>query len=605
MCGVIGISEGRQEILLRGGLKVIEHRGPDDMGVFADDFVTLGHQRLAIIDLSPLGHQPMQVLHNGKTISISFNGEVYNYKELKKDLIEKGCVFVGGSDTEVILRGFILEGKNFLEKLRGMWALAIYDAEKKEVILSRDHFGIKPLYYIVKDNKIYFASEIKALKKIVGIRFTPNSEAYYEFYNLGYFLGENTCYKEIKKILPGEVLVWNIKNCSFEKSFLSLIKESEKEINFDKAVEMVNETILESVEKHYIADVPVGLLLSGGADSSLIAALSKKIGKKPICYHVAIPGSIDTRYAIEIAKYLGFELVSKELSPGSLKDEYENMEDWLDQPSSDVSLLPTNLVYKSISKESKVVLSGEGGDELFGGYLRHQKLAGLNKVGGAGSILNPLYSSSTFGLNFVNPVVRRIQERLATSVIDMYLHNVKTIGLPIEDKKLKKKLLDFYNNHPYKNLIPNNLFFDQFAYLPDSLMYKNDITSMASSIEARVPLVDKEVLLAVGQIPNRFRLSPEYLNKRILKTILKKYLPEDLVERPKKGFGFSFDKFGAEFFIADYKKATRFHLENAKEFGLDTVLIQTLNNTSPAIICQKFPRFAFSLITNHRVMSKS
>ena len=598
MCGIIGISKGNQEPLIKEGLKSLEHRGPDDKGIFADENITLGHQRLAIIDLSSLGHQPMEI--KGQA-TITFNGEIYNYRELKQDLIKKGCVFVGSSDTEVILRGFQKEGKSFLAKLRGMWALAIYDVEKSEIVLSRDHLGIKPLYYFIQNNKLSFASEIKALKKLTS-SLSPNTENYWEFYNLGYFVGENTSYKEIKKVLPGEVLVWNLKTYSLQKSFLPLASSAKKEMSFDQAVAEIDRAIQESVEKHYIADVPVGLLLSGGADSSLLAGISKKIGQKPVCYHLAIPGSIDTEYAREIAKYLDLDLVETNFTKETLNQEYEAMGDWLDQPSSDVSLLPTALVYKSIQKGSKVVLSGEGGDELFGGYLRHQKLAGLNKIGGVNNVLNSFYSTSNFGLNFINPVVRRVQEKLATDIIDVYLHNAKTSGFPINDKKIHQKLLDFYNHHPYKNLVPANLFFDQFLYLSDSLMYKNDITSMVSSIEARVPLVDREVLRVASGLSDKFKLSLLFTNKKILKTILKKYLPEKLVERPKKGFGFSFEKLNASLFLDDYKKATKFHLANAQAFGIDQSLQQILTDSNSPLICQKFPRFAFSLITNHKVM---
>src|SRR3989344_3822004 len=585
MCGIIGISKGKQELLIKEGLKILEHRGPDDKGVFVDEAVSFGHQRLSIIDLTFSGHQPMEV---GDKAIISFNGEIYNYQELREDLIKKGIKFIGSSDTEVILRGFILEGKSFFEKLRGMWALAIYDKTNKKVIFTRDHFGIKPLYYSIQNNELSFASEVKALKKLTRY-LTPNTENYWQFYNLGYFIGENTSYKEIKKVLPGEVLIWNLKTYSLQKSFLPLVREPEKEnLNLEDAVSIVEKSIIDSVEKHYIADVPVGLLLSGGADSSLLASISKKIGKNPVCYHMAIPGSIDTEYARGIAKYLDLDLVKTHFAEEALNQEYEAMGAWLDQPSSDVSLLPTSLVYKSIQKGSKVVLSGEGGDELFGGYLRHKKLAGLNKIGRSNNILNSFYLTSNFGLNFINPVVRRMQEKFATNIIDTYLHNAKTLGFPINDKNIHQKLLDFYNKHSYQDLVPANLFFDQFMYLSDSLMYKNDITSMVSSIEARVPLVDREVLRVASSLPNKFRLSREYLNKKILKTILKKYLPPNLVNRPKKGFGFSFDKLGDELLVADYKKEVQFYLENAKYLGITSNIKEILQESKAKRICQKF-----------------
>lgn len=597
MCGIIGISKGRSENLLKEGLKTITHRGPDDQGVFVDDYVTLGHQRLSIIDLSVLGHQPMTIDNS----TIIFNGEIYNYQELSKELSNSGVQFLGKSDTEVILRGYLKEGQSFLGKLRGMWALAIYDAKKGEIVLSRDHFGIKPLLYCLKGGHLYLASETKALNKICG-PFKVNTDKYFQFFNLGYFIGEDTCYEEVKKVLPGEVLTWHLAKKVFTRNFLSLRSPEKIDLSFDEAVVKIEEILLDSVEKHYIADVEVGLLLSGGMDSSLIAAISKKLGKKPVAYHIAIPGSIDTLYARNVARELDLVLIEKEFSIESIQAEYGSMKSWLDQPSSDVSLLPTSLVYKAVNKDSKVVLSGEGGDELFGGYLRHQKLYELKKINPTNDNFNFLYSTSKLGLNFFNPMVRRIQEKINSDVAEAYLHQTKTLGLPLDDNKIKNELLNIYLSHPYKNLTPLNLFFDQFMYLPDSLMYKNDITSMQSSIEARVPIVDRAVLQIAASLPDKFRLSAEYSGKKILKAILRKYLPDNIVERPKKGFGFSFNSFDSKFFIDDYKKAAGFHLKNSREFNIGIKMRDILSESKAEIICRKFPRFAFSLITNRLVM---
>ena len=604
MCGIIGIGGGNKGDLIEKELKALHHRGPDDSGIFENDNVTLGHTRLSVIDLSPSGHQPMGV---PEIAVISFNGEIYNYRELKRDLMKEKCAFRGGSDTEVIIQGYIREGRNFLSKLRGMWALAIYDIKKGEIILSRDHFGIKPLYYSIFKNEIYFASEIKTLRKLIG-DFTPNTEKYCQFYNLGYFIGENTCYKEVKKVLPGELIIWDLKLHSSSKESLPLqIERKNENLTFDEAVKIAEDSITDSVEKHYIADVTVSLLLSGGNDSSLLAAISRKVDKTPICYHVAIPGSIDTKYAKKIASYLGLNLIEKELTEHTMEEEYKQMEKWLDIPTSDVSVIPTALVYKSIDKESKVVLSGEGGDELFGGYLRHKVLSSLNRISFRPSSMDYLYSASNFGLNYLNPIIRRLQEKLAYFFGDLtsvYLHQSKILGFPENNAFIQKELSDFYNSHPYKNLVPANLFFDQFMYLPDSLMYKNDITSMAFSIEARVPLVDREVLKTASGIPDKFKLSRDYTDKKILKAILKKYLPEDLVNRPKKGFGFSFERFKTNFFLGDYKKAAKFHINNAENFAVSPNLRRMLSESRAELICKKFPRFAFAIITNHKIMGR-
>lgn len=602
MCGIIGISAGNQKKKLSQGLEVIHHRGPDDRGVFSDVSVTLGHARLSIIDLSPTGHQPMG---DDKSAIITFNGEVYNYRDLRMELEKRGSVFNGKSDTEVILKGYESEGVSFLSKMRGMWALGVYDVKAKKIILSRDHFGIKPLYYAIEDGELFFASELKALKKILK-PLSPNTSKYFQFYNLGYFIGEDTCYQEIKKILPGQVLSWSLEKHAVSMEFLSLVPSQDKEDKgFEESVRVVEEAIRDSIEKHFIADVEVGLLLSGGADSSLIAALSKEINKKPVCYHVSIPGAIDTEYARKVAGHLKLELVEKELSQAFLEQEYNDMSLWLDQPTSDVSIIPTSLVYKAINKVSKVVLSGEGGDELFGGYARHNSLAELSGLKPTLNLAGKLYSPSIFGLKYLNPILSRVEKNISNNLLSTYLASVKTIAFPIDESKIKRDLAEYYNLHPYKAFTSENLFFDQFMYLPHSLMYKNDIASMHSSVEARVPLVDREVLRAASSLSPGYRFSLEYPSKKIIKTILKKRLPGHLVDRPKKGFGFSFDKFDAPFFVEDYKQAAKFHLENKESFAMPSQLSSLLSESKAEIICKKFPRFAFSLVTNHKVFKVS
>lgn len=593
MCGIIGISKGQEKTLIEKGLSVLEHRGPDDRGIFADDSVSFGHCRLSIIDLSSAGHQPM-----GESIVITFNGEIYNYKQLKEELEKSGSKFRSNSDTEVIIKGYEKEGTAFFSRLRGMWAFGIYDNSKDEIILSRDNFGIKPLYYSVQDNKLFFASEVKALRKILK-KVSPNADFYYQFWNLGYFPGGETCFKEIKKVLPGEIIVWKNNSSSLSKNFIPLKSEKEQNLTFDQSVELVKNSLKDSVKAHYVADVEVGLLLSGGTDSSLIAAISKEIRESPVCYHVAIKNSIDTEYARKIAKHLGLKLVERELSSESLETEYRNLENWIDVPTSDLSIIPTALVFKSINKQSKVVLSGEGGDELFGGYLRHKDFAFASDLEAKSSILSGLYNSNRFGIETLNPLIRRIEKSLESkNIISSYLHNVKTLGFPFNEGKIKSDLEKIYKNHPYKELIPKNMFYDMFLYLPDSLLYKNDTSSMISSIEARVPLVDRVFVESIAKIPAKYRLSGEYQGKAVLKEVLSKMLPKELVERPKKGFGFSFDAYGSDFFIEDYKKAAKFHIQNSTSFGIDNSLKKIFSEKNSEIICKKFPRFAFSVVTN-------
>jgi asparagine synthase (glutamine-hydrolysing) len=605
MCGILGTTKKISGAEFNEALRSMAHRGPDDTGIFSDENVTFGHCRLSIIDLSPSGHQPMK--DESGDFVLSFNGEIYNFNELKKGLEDNGVVFTGKSDTEVILRGFKKEGKSFFSRLRGMWAIAIYSKKTGKVFLSRDHFGIKPIYYSTKDGVLRFSSELSAIKKLLK-DINPNTESYYLFYNLGYFPGVETCYEEIKKVLPGEILTWSIEEKKLSKEFLVLDDNKADTIeSFEDATEAIEKALEGSVEAHFVSDVPVSILLSGGTDSSLIASMSKKLNKNPKAYHISIPGSIDTEYARAVSKHLDLSLMEKEFDESALKSNYDEVLEWIDNPTSDVSVIPTSLVYKLIKGESKVVLSGEGGDEFFGGYVRHGIFSEINGLGmSRESFINSFFLTNDFGIRWINPFLNRIRNyiaRMRRDMIGLYICFTNTVVFPMDEKKVRRYLANYHNDNFLKNFIPANLFFDLCMYLPDSLLYKNDISSMHSSIEARVPFVDREILLATLAIPSKFRLSPEYKNKAVLKKILDKYLPHDLVERPKKGFGFSFVK--KKFFADDYERAVKFHLENAEKFGISQNLRKFLERSGHDLVARKFPRFAFSLITNWKIFTRN
>jgi asparagine synthase (glutamine-hydrolysing) len=280
-------------------------------------------------------------------------------------------------------------------------------------------------------------------------------------------------------------------------------------------------------------------------------------------------------------------------------------------PTSDLSIIPTSLIYQAVKGKSKVVLSGEGGDELFGGYLRHRELASAGNiskgVGRMSESLKDLYSDSRPHMRVINPILHRMRKMIslnAGDVIGAYLHLAKTIDMPIDEHKMRSDLFSLYEGHPYKELVPANLFFDMFMYLPHSLLYKNDIASMRSSVEARTPFLDKEVILDASSVADKFRLSPQYVGKAVFKEILADFLPRELIDRPKKGFGFSFDAYDSQRFITDYKKASKFHIDHSAAFGLGEGMQSLLREDNARDICRKFPRFAFSLITNWMIFNR-
>jgi len=575
MCGIAGNTKNER---VDDAIRKISYRGPDDRGTFVDKNISLGHCRLSIIDLSQNAHQPM----TREGLTIVYNGEIYNFKELG---------YKSTSDTEVILKGYKDEGVSFFSKLRGMWAFALYD--KQKLILARDIFGIKPLYYSIRDDQIYFASELKSIRVMLG-NVEPNTDYYYQFFNLGYFIAPQTCYKNVYKVMPGEILSWDIKKRKLSKQNMEL-SEGEEYLSFEETINLTEKALQESVNAHFVSDVPVGLLLSGGNDSSLLAALSAH--KKPIAYHLEIKGSPDSDYAKKVSKHLGLELVSVEMSELMMKQQYEKLWSFIDEPTGDISIIPTSLIYSLIKGKSKVVLSGEGGDEMFGGYLRHNNLAGLAKMKTIN--LKLPYGTSKLSIKYINPILSRLRDLFVHNLIDVYLKEVKIIDFPIQSKKIKADLYKLYLNKDIKS--SNNLFFDRFMYLPDNLMSKTDISSMSSSIEARVPFLDKKFLsFILNRVNPRYCLSPEYKNKIVLKKIMEKYLPKDLIYRSKKGFSFSFEKYGGSSFKKDAIAAIIFHRENANSFGLlnERKLLDPGNAT---LLIRKYPRFVFALITNWKI----
>ncbi|MDE1943983.1 MAG: asparagine synthase, partial [Patescibacteria group bacterium] len=369
----------------------------------------------------------------------------------------------------------------------------------------------------------------------------------------------------------------------------------------------LEEALTQSVDAHYVADVPVSILLSGGTDSSLIAALSKKLGRRPTAYHVAVAGSRDTEYATAIAKRLDLPLVVATLDDVALTRQYEKLADILDEPTADVSLIPTSLVFERIKGEAKVVLSGEGGDELFGGYLRHALLARHRKVAKqsfATSALGSLYGTSPAALAYMNPLLGRVTEALLRAgmpddLAGAYLRSARLADYPLYDREARARLVALYRSDAGAG-VPPALAFDLLAYLPNDLLPKSDIASMASSIEARVPFVDRWLLAAALRAHAEGR--PPVGDKALLKEVLARYLPADLVYREKGGFGIPLHAYDLPAFAADFDAACRFHLANREAFAVNDQLAALIGEPSlRALIRRKFPRFAFALVTNWRV----
>lgn len=526
MCGITGTTLAGVAI---EDMNVCQaHRGPDDRGTFADEHISLGHLRLAIQDLSPRGHQPMRV----GDVEIIFNGEIFNFKELRKELEARGRQFVSGSDTEVIAAGYAQDGTDFLYKLRGMWALALYNTKTHELVLSRDPFGIKPLYVFEKEvsgkKEIAFSSELRALRPVLEkYGHTENTFAHHLYFLLGYIPAPHTPFAEVHKMLPGEVCVYDLKNKTKENKEPILPYTSEVKYEGATAQERVEKALEDSIRAHYIADVPVCLFFSGGIDSTLLLSKSRELGYNPEPFFLHIPNRLDNEYAQAIAKELGVSLTNVEFGEREALASMYKALGTLDEPFADTSYVPTEFLSGAVAKTHKVVLSGEGGDEFFGGYHRHKYLKGLRPRRG--------FISQVVVSRFPKRVQRGISSKINRDATESYVNFVKVNERLVPSLETLRFIDEKVEVKTEEDLA---LRYDQALYLPDDLLFKIDRAGMQHGLEGRVPFLDRYFFNTVRQIPIEERMGKSATGKEMLKNMLRKHLPENLIERPKQGFSF-------------------------------------------------------------------
>ena len=536
MCGIAGLITKNKEKdeIIRKMSERIKHRGPDGEGYFIDENVALAHRRLSIIDLS-LGNQPM--FNEDESIVVVFNGEIYNYLDLKKDLIDKGHIFKTNSDTEVLVHGYE-EWKTDLPKyLRGMFAFAIYDKNNKELFLARDNFGIKPLYYANMNDTFMFASEIKAFLDVPEFKKEFNEdilEAYLEF---SFVPTNETFFKNVYRLDAGMSLLYKDGDIKLNKYFK--LDFNEKNMSYEDAVLDISNVMSESVNKHLLADVEVGSFLSSGIDSSYIVSLAKSSKTYTVGYD--IPKYDEIKYAKDLADKLKIKNVSKVIT----KDEYMNVIPdimyYLDEPTSDPAAISLYFVAKLASKDLKVVLSGEGADEFFGGYNYYREEVDYkfyNKipyfirhfVGKVASIF-----PEQRGLNFL---VRR-GEKLENSYIGVNRNLSKKMANKVLKKKYPLEAIDvtrdIYKEFASKSNIDKMQAIDINFWLMKDILLKADRMTMASGLEGRVPFIDKEVFKVASSLPFDYKVTKEN-TKVALRDAAKKVIPTEAYKKKKLGF---------------------------------------------------------------------
>ena len=536
MCGIAGIvtkRENKKEII-EAMSKRIEHRGPDGEGYFFDGDVALAHRRLSIIDLST-GNQPM--FNEDDTIVTVFNGEIYNYGELRDELVKAGHKFKSKSDTEVLLHGFEEWYTDLPKHLRGMFAFAIYNKNTKELFLARDNFGIKPLYYTVMNDTFMFASEIKAFLDTPDFKKELNEEILQAYLEFSFVPTNETFFKGVYRLDAGSSLLYKDGDIKINKYFKLDFKD--KDETLASAVASISEVMKDSVNKHLLSDVEVGSFLSSGIDSSYIVSLAKPNKTYTVGYDIDKYDEI--KYAKDLADKLGINNTSKVIKMDEYMKEFPNIMYYLDEPTSDPAAISLYFVAKLASKDVKVVLSGEGADEFFGGYNYYREEVDMkfyNKIpyfirhliGKIASIFPEGY-----GFNFL---VRR-GEKLENSYIGVNRNFSEKMARKVLCKDYSLRGIDVtkgtYEEFKGYSNIHKMQAIDINYWLMKDILLKADRMTMASSLEGRVPFIDKEVFKVASTLPIDYKVTKEN-TKVALREAAKEVIPTEAYKKKKLGF---------------------------------------------------------------------
>jgi asparagine synthase (glutamine-hydrolysing) len=543
MCGIAGIFSLKDKPSQHdlGVLSdCLAHRGPDAEGTYMHDAVALAHRRLSILDLSENGNQPM-FSHNSRYVMV-YNGEIYNYREIANELRVKNPTiqFHSSSDSEIILEAFAQWGSDFVHRLNGMFAICIYDTKETALYIFRDRVGIKPVFYFNDPDNFYFSSELPGLEKILPKQADFDLNAIYLFLSYGCIPAPYSIYKNIKKLDPGSYLILKNGSLTIRKywDINQHLKSSPTITDDKKAIVLLSDLLKSSVQYQLVSDVPVGIFLSGGIDSSLITALAT--GFSNVRVNTFTIGIDDKKYdesvyAKKIANYLGTNHHEYILNVSEAKNELLNCMDLFGEPFADSSALPTYLVSKLSKDVVKVVLSGEGGDELFYGYGRYKWAERLS---------NPLIRNSASLIKRILKAYPKYAAKLGYfNKSAAFNSNIFSVDqLLFESYELEKFLkysgLDLAEREVesahYKGMDSASVF-DFYNYLPADLLVKIDRCTMANSIEARVPFLDHRVVSCAYSIHKSLKVKGK-TQKYILKEILNQYVPAKYFDRPKKGF---------------------------------------------------------------------
>jgi len=552
MCGITGIfafnQVGRFNMInLSKATSALESRGPDNHGLFNNEMVGLGHRRLSIIDTSADAHQPMSDV-SGR-YKLVFNGEIYNYKSLRIELQGKGVHFANNSDSEVLLYLLMEEGVDCLSKLNGFFAFAFYDTKENVLLLVRDRFGIKPLHIYQDEDKLLFASEVKSLLAY-GIDKKLNLSALHNYLQLNYLPGSLSMFEGIRKLKPGNYLT--VKNNRVEEHSYYKTNTHIEVKPFEESKKEFQNILEKSVIDRLVSDVPLGTFLSGGVDSSVISAIAAQNINNLQTFSIGYkdePYFDETKYANQVAKHIGSQHTVFKLTNNDLYEHLFDMLDYLDEPFADSSALAVYILSKETQKNVTVALSGDGADELFAGYNKH---AALYRMLHAGS--KEILVSSFSGLWSLMPKSRNNPISNTFRQLDRFAKAAKMTPsdrywawAAIGDSHYASNLIRQPNEfnsvatnpftllNPNKESVNDTLLADLKMVLPNDMLTKVDLMSMANSLEVRVPFLDHNVVDFAFSLSEDHKINGND-RKRIVKEAFKSYLPENLFNRKKHGF---------------------------------------------------------------------
>jgi asparagine synthase (glutamine-hydrolysing) len=557
MCGIAGFVETAsareplaaeaREHLLRQMCDVIRHRGPDDEGLWLGEGAALGMRRLSIIDLAT-GHQPIR--NEDGTVWIVFNGEIYNFRELRRELEQAGHHFYTGTDTEVIVHAYEQWGTAAIARLRGMFGLALWDRRTRQLLVARDRMGIKPVYYAQHQGRLYFGSELKSILCAPGLPRDIDADALNHYLSFLYTPRDGSIFKGVSKLPPGHLLTWQDGRLTIEPFWQQPAEETFAGSERD-AVDALKQVLADAVSSHLISDVPLGAFLSGGIDSSVVVGLMAEASSAPVqTFSIGFdePEFDELEHARVVARHFGTEHHELVVRPDAVAI-LDRLISHFDEPFADSSAIPTWYVSEMARRHVTVVLSGDGGDELFGGYDRYMPLPSvetfdrfsprvLRRVAGAAAERLP---HGARGRTFLSHVARDEHARYI-DLIRMFGRDEKPSLLTAELRRrlvkddpesILSRHFERYQQLPWASQM---MRFDAETYLPEDVLTKVDRMSMAHSIESRVPLLDNEVVQFAAALPSTLKIR-NGRRKHILKEVAATLLPREILERRKQGFG--------------------------------------------------------------------